>query len=93
MADDIQSHRGEVDDTMTLSPQASWITDPEQEVSIWCDEKEIQNERRQTLNDALGNLTGGRFSPILSTLNASWDNISSSIILERRERLLQLRCQ
>ena len=78
MADDIQSHRGEVDETMTLSPQASWITDPEQEVSIWCDEKEIQNERRQTLNDALGNLTGGRFSPILSTLNASWDDISST---------------
>ena len=51
---------------------------PEQEVNIWCDEKEIQNEKRQALNDALGNLTSGRFSPILSTLNASWDDISST---------------
>ncbi|XP_022777782.1 uncharacterized protein LOC111319236 [Stylophora pistillata] len=60
----------------TLLSQASQISGPEKEVSIWCDEKEIQNQRRQALNDALGNLTSGRFSPILSTLNASWDNIS-----------------
>ena len=62
----------------TLLSQASQISDPEEEVGIWCDEKEIQNERRQALNDALGNLTSGRFSPILSTLNASWDDISST---------------
>ena len=54
------------------------ISDPEEEVGIWCDEKEIQNERRQALNDAQGNLTSGRFSPIISTLNASWDDISST---------------
>ena len=41
----------------TLLSQASQISDPEEEVDIWCDEKEIQNERRQALNDALGNLT------------------------------------
>ncbi|CAH3189793.1 unnamed protein product, partial [Porites lobata] len=58
--------------------EVSQISVPEEEVSIWCDEKEIQNERRQALNDALGNLTSGRFSPILSTLNASWDDISST---------------
>ena len=62
----------------TLLSQASQISDPEEEVGIWCDEKEIQNERRQALNDALGNLTSGRFSPILSNLNASWDDISST---------------
>lgn len=62
----------------TLLSQASQISDPEEEVGIWCDEKEIQNERRQALNDALGNLTSGRFSPILSTLNASWDDLSST---------------
>ena len=61
-----------------LLSQASQISVPGEEVSIWCDEKEIQNERRQALNDALGNLTSGRFSPILSTLNASWDDISST---------------
>ena len=62
----------------TLLSQASQISDPEEEVGIWCDEKEIQNERRQALNDAPGNLTSGRFSPIISTLKASWDNISST---------------
>ena len=62
----------------TLLSQGSQISVPGEEVSIWCDQKEIQNERRQALNDALGNLTSGRFSPILSTLNASWDDISST---------------
>ena len=60
----------------TLLSQASQISDPEEEVEIWSDEKEIQNKRRQALNDALVNLTSGRFSPILSTLNSSWDDIS-----------------
>ena len=62
----------------TLLSQASQISDSEEEVGIWCDEKEIQNKRRQALNDALGNLPSGRFSPILSTLNASWDDISTT---------------
>ena len=63
-------------DTIILSSQATEGTEPEGEVSIWCDEKELKNERRQTLSDVIGNLSGGRFSPILSTLSASWDDIS-----------------
>ena len=78
MAENIEPPKEEADETMTLSSLDSQGTEPEQEVSIWCDEKELQNERRQTLNDALKNLTGGRFSPICSTLNASWDDISST---------------
>lgn len=70
MIEDVQPLDEDADET-PLS-QASQISVPEEEVSIWCDEKEIQNERRQALNDALGNLKSGRFSPILSTLNASW---------------------
>ena len=70
MIEDVQPLDEDADET-PLS-QASQISVPEEEVSIWCDEKEIQNERRQVLNDALGNLKIGRFSPILSTLNASW---------------------
>ena len=76
MSEDAQPLDEHADET--LLSQASQISFPEEEVSIWCDEKEIQNERRQALNDALGNLTSGRFSPILSTLNASWDDISST---------------
>ena len=76
MSEDAQPLDEHADET--LLSQASQISVPGEEVSIWCDEKEIQNERRQALNDALGNLTSGRFSPILSTLNASWDDISST---------------
>ena len=76
MAEDVQSER-ELDETMSLSSHASQSTEPEEEVSIWCDERELQNERRQTFNDVLKNVAGGRFSP-LSTLNASWDDISST---------------
>ena len=96
MSEDVQLLDEHADET--LLSQGSQISVPEEEVSIWCDEKEIQNERRQALNDALGNLTSGRFSPILSTLNASWDDISSPskstiIIFARPGKLLQLRCQ
>lgn len=74
MIEDDQPLSDDADET--LLSQASQISGPEEEVSIWSDKKEIQNQRRQALNDTLGNLTSGRFSPILSTLNASWDNIS-----------------
>ena len=37
----------------TLLSQASQISDPEEEVGIWCDEKEIQNKRRQKKAKAL----------------------------------------
>lgn len=76
MSKDVQPLYEDADET--LLSQASQISDPEQEVRIWCDEKEIQNEKRRAPNDTLGNLTSGRFSPILSTLNASWDDISST---------------
>ena len=78
MVEDVQSHNEDADETMTLSSNASQSTEPEEEVSIWCDERELQNERRQTLSDTLANLTGGRFSPVRSTLNAAWDDISST---------------
>ena len=46
------------------------------EVSLWIDEKELQHERRETLNNAVAKLTEGRYSPIASTLNTSWDDVS-----------------
>ena len=72
IAEDVQSER-ELDETMSLSSQASQSHEPEEEVSIWCDERELQNERRQTFNDVLKNVAGERFSPI-----PSWDDISST---------------
>ena len=65
MIEDVQPLNEDTEEP--LLSQAFQISVPEEEVSIWCDEKEIQNKRRQALNDAMGNLTSGRFSPILST--------------------------
>ena len=67
------SHITKMQMKLTLSSNASQSTEPEEEVSIWCDERELQNT-----SDTLANLTGGRFSPIRSTLNAAWDDISST---------------
>lgn len=46
------------------------------EVSLWINEKELQHEKRETLNNAVAKLTEGRYSPIASTLNTSWDDVS-----------------
>jgi len=66
---------GEAD---TLSSQSSQSTLPEKEIGIWLDEKEEQHAKRQTLNDTVNTLTDGRVSPLLSTLNTEWDDISST---------------
>ena len=84
MSEDIQPLDEDADET--LLSQASRISDPEQEVSIWCE--------TDALNDALGNLTSGRFSPILSTFkNASFHLPSKSTTFARPGKMLQLRCQ
>ena len=46
------------------------------EVSLWIDEKEHQHQKRDALNHTVPQLTEGRYSPIASTLNTSWDNVS-----------------
>ncbi|KXJ05912.1 hypothetical protein AC249_AIPGENE28663 [Exaiptasia diaphana] len=40
--------------------------------------KEDQQEKRQTLNNSMQNISDGRVSPLLSTLNTEWDDISST---------------
>ena len=65
-------------ETDTMSSQSSQSTLPEKEISIWLDEKEEQHAKRQTLNDTVSTLTDGRVSALLSTLNAEWDDISST---------------
>ena len=42
------------------------------------EEKEDEHLKRKTLNEAIGNLTGGRVSPVQSTLNTEWDDISTT---------------
>ena len=65
-------------ETDTMFSQSSQSTLPEKEISIWLDEKEEQHAKRQTLNDTVSTLTDGRVSPLLSTLNTEWDDISST---------------
>ena len=75
-ADNILS--GPEGETNKMSSQSSQSTLPEKEISIWLDEKEEQHSKRQTLNDTVSTLTDGRVSPLLSTLNTEWDDISST---------------
>ena len=65
------------DDTQTISSQSSQSSN-EQEVSIWVDEMEDQQQKRKSLNEAVGSISSGRFSPVLSTLNTSWGDISNT---------------
>ena len=71
---DTPNTRGETETSQ--SSQSTCSTVPEREISIWLDEKEEQNAKRQALNDSLNNLTDGRVSPLQSTLNTEWDDIS-----------------
>ncbi|KAK3747904.1 hypothetical protein QZH41_010207, partial [Actinostola sp. cb2023] len=64
-----------LDDTQTISSQSSQSTN-EEDISIWVDEIEDQQHKRESLNEAIGSIANGRYSPLLSTLNTSWDDIS-----------------
>ena len=66
------------EEAYTTSSQSSQQSIPEEEISTWSDEIEEQQKKRQLLNDAISGLSGGRVSPVVSTLNTSWDDISGT---------------
>ena len=68
------------DEMKTSSCYSSVSTSPEpvEDVSVWLNEKEGQQSKRQVLNDAFDSITGGRTSPLQSTLNTEWDDISAT---------------
>lgn len=39
---------------------------------------EEQNFKRQKLNEAVHSVSGGRYSPIMSTLDTTWDDVSNT---------------
>ena len=47
----------------------------EHETSIWQDEKTVQSEKKDVLNAAVREISDGRFSPLLSTLNTQWNDV------------------
>ena len=51
------------------------INEDDAGVSLWIDEKKQQREKRGVINHAITQLTEGRYSPIASTLNTSWDDV------------------
>ena len=69
---------GDTDEASTVSSQASCHSVPENEISIWSDKLQVQQEKHKVLNDTVQTLTDGQTSPILSTLNTTWDDISST---------------
>ena len=69
---------GDTDEASTVSSRASCHSVPENEISIWSDEEQVQQEKRKVLNDTVQTLTDGQTSPILSTLNTTWEDISST---------------
>jgi len=58
-------------ETQTVSSQShsSQASIPEEEISMWIDEMEEQNSKRQKLNEAIDNISDGRYSLVMSTLN------------------------
>ena len=65
---------------------------PEQEISIWLDEREEQKQKRITLNSAFSTLSDGRVSPLQSTLNTEWDDVSGTqqkYYLRKAKELIQ----
>ena len=67
-----QVSSGDTDEASTVSSQASCHSVPENEISVWSDEVQVQQEKRKVLNDTVQTLTDGQTSPILSTLNTTW---------------------
>ena len=63
-----------------ISLQSHWYqaSIPEEEISIWVDEMEKQNFKRQKSNEAAHSILGGRYSPVMSTLNTTWDDVSDT---------------
>ena len=69
---------GRESQTVSSQSHSSHASIPEEEISIWIDEMEEQNNKRQKLNEAIANISGGRYSPVMSTLNTTWDDVSDT---------------
>lgn len=59
----------------SASVHSSSSSTSEHEISIWEDEKTIQLENREILNSAIQKISGGKCSPVRSTLNTDWNDV------------------
>ena len=60
----------------SASVHSSSSSTSEHNISIWQDEKTIQHENREILNSAIEKISDGNCSPVRSTLNTDWNDIS-----------------
>ena len=60
------SSTGEESEIVSLQSHSSQASIPGEEISIWVDEMEEQNFKRQKLNEAVHSISGGRYSPVMS---------------------------
>ena len=72
------SSTGQGSVTVSLQSHSSQASIPEAEISIWVDEMEEQKSKRQKLNEAVHSISGGRYSPVMSALNTTWDDVSDT---------------
>ena len=72
------SSTGEGSETVSLQSHSSQASIPDEEISLWVDEMEEQNSKRQKLNEAVHSISGGRYSPVMSSLNTTWDDVSDT---------------
>ena len=72
------SSTGERSETVSLQSHSSQASIPDEEISLWVDEMEEQNSKRQKLNEAVHSISGGRYSPVMSNLNTTWDDVSDT---------------
>lgn len=63
------------DDTQAISSWSSQSTN-ERNFDTWVNEIEDWQQKRKSLNEAMTSIAGGRYSPLLSMPNASWDDMS-----------------
>ncbi|XP_068676859.1 uncharacterized protein [Montipora foliosa] len=69
---------GEESEIVSLQSHSSQASIPEEEISIWVDEMVEQNSKRRKLDEAVYVISGGRYGPVMSTLNTTWDDVSNT---------------
>lgn len=67
---------GQMESGDSASVHSSSSSASERDISIWQDEKTIQHENREILNSAIEKISDGNCSPVRSTLNTDWNDIS-----------------
>eukprot|EP00058_Branchiostoma_floridae_P012379 XP_002597867.1 hypothetical protein BRAFLDRAFT_105474 [Branchiostoma floridae] len=61
---------------ITFESQSSSTSEGEANISTWVDEQHQQEQNRKALNVAVDHITEGRISPLRSSLNTPWEEVT-----------------